>query len=81
MSATTRRARTAELAARVEEQRKVITGLAAENEAVNGEVERLRAVLHHIAYQKPVSDVSLDWHNEWQSLRDEARAALENKGG
>lgn len=40
------------------------------------DVERLREALRHIAYQKPVSSVRLDWHNEWGALREEAKQAL-----
>jgi hypothetical protein len=48
-------------------------------DALQAEIARLRAALRHIGYQKPVSSVSLDWHEEWRTLRNEAQAAL--KGG
>lgn len=53
-----------------------IAALRAQLAAAQERERVLSEALHHIGYQKPASDVSLDWHEEWQSLRSEARAAL-----
>lgn len=52
----------------------------AEMQKYRAENARLRAALKHIGYQRPTSDVGLDWVGIYKDLQAEARKALEQGG-
>jgi hypothetical protein len=58
MSATTRHEKLRALAIRCEEQRKLISGLAVENAALNEEVERLRELTRWIPVSERLPELS-----------------------